>query len=525
MDGDDRVDRRTARAGRRGGGRAGNQRRKESGAVAQPAWSIPRHQDSCVEPLSAEQVERVLAAAYRVLETIGVEFMLPEARQILKAAGALVDEDSYRVRIGRDIVDAALRSAPRSFAITPRNPERVLPIGPETLVFAPVASAPNCSDLDGGRRSGNRRDFRSFLKLAQSFNCLHTLGGYPVEPIDLHPSIRHLDALSDMLTLTDKAIHAYSLGAEMVEDAMEMTRLAAGLSEAAFAAAPHMYTNINTNSPLKVDVPMMDGPLRLARRGQATIITPFTLAGAMAPVTVAGAVTQQTAEFLSVATVLQLARPGAPIVMGGFVSNVDMRSGAPAFGTPEYMRGAQIGGQMARRLGVPFRASNVNASNAVDAQAVWESGFSLWGVVTGGCNYMLHSAGWLEGGLTASFEKLVVDCEMLQNVAHYLTPLDMSDDALGVEAMAEVGPGGHFFGAAHTQARYETAFYSPFLSDWRNYQSWAEAGAANATQRASRIVKQLLADYDPPEFESDARDALAEFVERRKRQGGVKTDF
>lgn len=513
------------KSGRRGGGRGGNARRNRAGPIDQPPWGIPRRLDPPIEPVSPDQLEMLLDGAHRVLEDVGVEFMLPEARQILRQAGASVDEDSGRVRIGREIVEAAMAHAPAEFTVTPRNSDRMLPFGGPATLFSTVGSAPNCSDLDQGRRPGTHEDYRNFLKLGQSFNVLHTTGGYPVEPIDLHPSIRHLEATRDKLVLTDKAVHVYSLSADMVEDGMEMVRLAAGLSEDAFRATPHMYSNINTNSPLKVDRPMMDGPLRLARRGQATLITPFTLAGAMAPVTVAGAIVQQTAEFLAVATVLQLAAPGAPVVMGGFVSNVDMRSGAPAFGTPEFMRGAQIGGQMARRLGVPFRASNVNASNAVDAQAVWESAFSLWGVITGGVNYVLHGAGWLEGGLVASYEKFVIDCEMLQALSYYLRPIEVSEEAIGVAAMAEVGPGGHFFGCAHTQARYETAFYNPFLSDWRNHQSWAEAGGLSATERANGVWKAVLDAYAPPPMASDARAALDAFVEKRLAEGGSKTDF
>ncbi|MEO1291554.1 MAG: trimethylamine methyltransferase family protein [Pseudomonadota bacterium] len=517
---------RGARAGRRSGGRAGNQRRGGGGVGhITGQWHIPRRLDPPIEPLSAEQLETVFDAAYKVLETIGLEFMHAEARTILKKAGANVDEDTHRARIPREIVIEAMKSAPAEFTVTPRNPERVLPMGGNATVFAPIGSAPNCSDLDHGRRPGNTADFQKFVKLAQSFDCLHTIGGYPVEPIDIHPSIRCLEAVSQKLILTDKAMHVYSLGEAYVEDGMEMVRLAAGLTEDEFCATPRMYTNINTNSPLKVDIPMMDGPLRLARRGQAVIITPFTLAGAMAPVTVLGAIVQQTAEFLGVATVLQLAAPGTPVVMGGFVSNVDMKSGAPAFGTPEFMRGAQVGGQIARRLGVPFRASNVNASNAVDAQSTWESAFSLWGILTGGVNYVLHGAGWLEGGLVASFEKYVIDCEMIQWLNAYLKPLEFNEDALGLEAMAEVGPGGHFFGCAHTQARYENAFHAPFLADWRNFQSWEEDGALNATQRANRIYKEVLDAYREPPMDSDARGALEDYVGRRIAEGGSPTDF
>jgi trimethylamine--corrinoid protein Co-methyltransferase len=506
-------------------GQDSDAKRRSRAATHQPAWRIPRYLDKPIEPLSAEQIEKLLNAAHTVLETTGVEFMSAEARRILRAGGAIVDEDTHLVRIGRDVVAAAMATAPKTFTITPRNKERALPLGGDALVVSQVASAPNCSDLVHGRRAGTRDDFRKFLKLSQYFNCIHTIGGYPVEPIDIHPAIRGLEAMRDKLIFSDKATHTYSLSTGMVEDSMEMARLCAGLSDEQFCASPRIYTNINTNSPLKIDQPMIEGPIRLAKRGQATIITPFTLAGAMAPVTIAGAVVQQTAEFLAAATVLQLVAPGCPIVMGGFVSNVDMRSGAPAFGTPEFMRGAQMGGQMARRLGVPYRAANVNASNSVDAQALWESVFSLWGVITGGVNYIYHGAGWLEGGLVASFEKFIIDCELLYAIYAYLEPVDTSDAALGLDAIEEVGPGGHFFGCRHTQERFENAFYAPFMSDWRNFQSWFDDGAKSATERASSKFKEILATYKEPEMPSDCRGALDDFVQRRIEEGGVKTDF
>jgi trimethylamine--corrinoid protein Co-methyltransferase len=300
-----------------------------------------------------------------------------------------------------------------------------------------------------------------------------------------------------------------------------MTRIGYGLSEDELAEAPRIFSIINTSSPLRLDGPMIEGLIELARMNQVVVVTPFTLSGAMSPVTIAGALAQQHAEAMAGLTLTQLVRPGAPVVYGGFTSNVDMKSGAPAFGTPEYTRAAFAGGQLARRLKLPFRSSNANAANTVDAQAAYESQMSLWGAVMGHANLVMHGAGWLEGGLCASFEKVVLDAEMLQMMAETLVPLDVSEAALGLDAIREVGPGGHFFGAAHTLERYETAFYSPILSDWRNFESWEEAGAETATQRANRIFKEILAAYEAPALEPDRREELEAFITRRRQEGGA----
>jgi trimethylamine--corrinoid protein Co-methyltransferase len=513
------------RRGRRSGGRAGNTRRAGGPAIRQLPWTMPQNRDRPVEPLTAEDVERVHNGAMRILEEIGILFLNDEALGVLKAAGCDVDMESKRVRMDRAFVMEQVRKAPSTFEITPRNPARKVTVGGDAMIFVNVSSPPNAMDLDRGRRVGTRDSFRDLMKLTQYFNCIHLAGGYPVEPIDIHASVRHLDAIYDKLTLTDKVVHAYSLGAVRVDDAMEMVRIAGGLTHEEFDAAPRMYTNINSSSPLKHDWPMLDGAMRLARRGQPVIVTPFTLSGAMAPVTIVGAVAQQTAEALCAIALLQCVRPGAPVVYGSFTSNVDMKSGAPAFGTPEYMRATQISGQMARYYGLPLRASNACAANAPDAQAAWESAFSLWACVTSKTNIVYHAAGWLEGGLTASYEKFVMDCETLQQVIHYLAPVPVSDDDIAVEAIRDVGPRSHFFGAEHTQARYETAFYSPFLSDWRNFETWSLAGAIETPKRANAMWKQILAEFEPPPLDPAIDEELREFVERRKREGGAPTDF
>jgi trimethylamine--corrinoid protein Co-methyltransferase len=511
--------------GRRSGGRAGNRNRAGTAAISQMPWTIPQNQDAPVEPLRPEQIERIHNGAMRILEEIGILFLNEDALRILKEAGCDVDFTTQRVRMDRAFVMEQVGKAPSTFDITPRNPKHKVSVGGDAMLFVNVSSPPNAMDLDRGRRPGDRESFRDLMKLTQYFNCIHLAGGYPVEPVDLHASVRHLECLYDKLTLTDKVVHAYSLGTERVEDAMEMVRIAGGLTHEEFNASPRMYTNINSSSPLKHDWPMLDGAMRLARRGQPVFVTPFTLAGAMAPVTIAGAIAQQTAEALCAIALLQCVNPGTPVVYGSFTSNVDMKSGAPAFGTPEYIRATQISGQMARYYGLPLRASNACAANAPDAQAAWESAFSLWACVTAKANVVYHSAGWLEGGLIASYEKFVIDCETLQQIVHYMKPVPTEEADVAVDAIAEVGPRGHFFGAEHTQERYETAFYSPFLSDWRNYESWALAGSVETPQRANAIWKQILAEFEPPPLDPAIEEELRAFVDRRKREGGAPTDF
>lgn len=499
--------------------------RRQLATLEQLDWSLPSYTDQPIEPLDSDGLERIHNAAMRILEEIGITFLHPKARSLLKEAGCDVNEKTECVRMDRVFVMEQVAKAPASFKLVPRNPARSIIWGGRHFTFGPVASPPNVSDLDGGRRVGNRVDYQNLLRLSQTFNCLHFSAGYPVEPVDLHASTRHLHAFYDLLTLTDKITHAYSLGTERIEDAMEMVRIAAGVSVEEFDSTARMYTNINSSSPLKHDWPMLDGAMRMAARGQPVVVAPFTLAGAMAPVTLAGALAQQTAEALSAIALLQVVRPGAPCVFGAFTSNVDMKSGAPAFGTPEYVRAMQISGQLARRYHLPWRGSNANACNTPDAQATWESMFSLWGVTTGQANMVKHGAGWLEGGLTASFEKLVIDCEMLQQFIYYQKPIGTTDEDLAVDAIAEVGPNGHFLGCEHTRERYQTAFYSPFLSDWRNFESWQLDGGKDAVQRANTLYKRLLDEYVPPPIDEAIREELTEFVDRRCREGGAKTDF
>ncbi|MCP5074783.1 MAG: trimethylamine methyltransferase family protein [Rhodobacteraceae bacterium] len=514
-------------AGRRGrgGGRAGNARRSSVKTIDQMPWKQLINIDRPTEPLRPEGVEAIHNGGMRILEEIGIEFLHPEAVELLKQAGCKVQGET--VFMDRDWVMEMIGHCPGQFTINPRNPERKVVIGGKHMAFVNVSSPPNAMCLDRGRRVGNFDDFRNFMKLTQYFNCIHIAGGYPVEPVEIHASVRHLDCLYEKLTLTEKVCHAYCLGKERVEDAMEMVRIAGGLNEEEFDAAPRMYTNINSTSPLKHDYSMLDGAMRMVRRGQPVSVTPFTLAGAMAPVTMPGAVAQSVAEGLAAIALLQYINPGAPCVLGSFTSNVDMKTGAPAFGTPEYVRATQMSGQMARYYGIPLRATNACASNAPDGQAVWESMNSMWAAVQGGVNMVYHSAGWLEGGLIASYEKFVMDCEILQQFQRYMDPVltSTTEEDIAVNAIKEVGSGGHFFGVQHTQDRYETAFYSPFLSDWRNYEAWELEGSQWTAQRANRIWKDILNEFEAPPIDQGIREELQAFVAKRKEEGGAPTDF
>ena len=511
---------------RRAGGRAGSASRRGGAAVHQMPWRIPKNLDRPTEPLTEEGVAAMHDGAMRILEEIGIEFLNEESLEIFKEAGCTVD--GTNVRMGRDWVMEMIGKAPASFTLTPRNTERGLIVGDDHILFGNVSSPPNYFDLEIGKKvSGSRKQCQDLLKLTQYFNCIHFAGGYPVEPVDIHASVRHLDVLYDKLTLSDKVMHAYALGKERVEDVMEMVKIAGGLTEAEFQASPRMYTNINSTSPLKHDIPMIDGCLRCVRRGQAVVVTPFTLAGAMAPVTMSGAVAQSLAEALSAIALFQYVAPGSACVIGTFTSNVDMKSGAPAFGTPEYMRATQMTGQMARFYGLPVRSSGVCAANVPDGQAMWETSNSLWAAVQSGTNMVYHAAGWLEGGLIASPEKFIMDCEVIQMIQRYMEPATFATgpEDIALDAIREVGSNGHFFGIQHTQDRYTTAFYQPFVSDWRNFEAWEVAGGIWTAERAHHLFKQIMVEFEAPPMDDAVKEELAAFVARRKEEGGAPTDF
>lgn len=489
----------------------------------QPPFAQPERRLPATSLVTEEELDSIHSASLRVLSETGIDFLHDDARRMLGEAGAAVD--GTRVRFDPDMVLETVGHAPSEFTLHGRNPGRDLRIGGDWVTYGSVASAPNYVDLDGERRTGDRAGCQDFFRLAQMLNSVHTFAGFPVEPVDVHASVRHLHAAYDAHTLTDKSFHIYSLGKQRNLDGIEMARISRGVDHDTFEREPSISSIINASSPLRYDHPMLEGIIQMSSRNQMIVITPFTLAGAMAPITLAGALVQQNAEALAGITFTQIVRPGSPVLYGGFTSNVDMRSGAPAFGTPEYAKAALAGGQLARRYGVPYRSSAVSASNAVDAQAGYETVWALWGAIMGGANFVMHGAGWMEGGLHASYEKMVVDADLLHMVTKFLEPLDVSDDALAVDAIAGVGPAGHFFGEAHTRSRYETEFYSPMISDWRNWETWTDAGRPDARTRANRVARDILANYETPPIDDAIEAELRDFVDRRVSEGGVETDF
>ncbi len=457
--------------------------------------------------------------ALRILEDVGMKVLSAEARRILAEAGADVDEADQRVRFDRGLVMGRLALAPERFRFRARNPVRDVRIGGPDLLFCSVGGPAFVADASGRRRAGTYAEQCEYLRLIQSLNIVHQEGGGAFEALDLPDASRHLDLYFAEIVYTDKTWTPWCLGAERSRDALEMMCIAMGEDvETLTERDPLFSCIINTNSPLQLDQPMSDGLIEMARFGQCITVTPFTLSGAMAPVTLAGALAQQTAEALGAIVLVQCVNPGCPVIYGGFTSNVDMRTGSPVFGTPEYVQAAQISGQMARHYCVPFRSSNVTAAHRVGAQAAYESEMALWGAMTGGAHLIKHCAGWLSGGLTASKEKIILDAEMLQMLAATLSPPEISEASLALDAIAEVGPAGHFFGTAHTMERFKTAFYTPLVSYWDNYENWIESGTPSLVERAGAIAERLLAEYEQPPLDGDVEEELRDYVARRKRE-------
>ena len=487
-----------------------------SGSIAQPAWKPLRYRNTPTELLSEDALESIHHAALSILQETGMVILSDAARNRYAQAGFDVDPATQRVRFDPDLVESLVAQAPSSFTLEARNPAKNLRVGDGHAIFTSVGGPAYVMDSDNGRRTGTYAETCDFMRLVQSLDILHQDGGGGFEAMDLPAASRHLDLFYAQCTLLDKNWVPWTMGRAQTMDAINMVALSLGKSPESLIAAPALCGIINTNTPLQLDIPMAEGLMTMAEYGQAVAITPFTLSGAMAPVTIAGALALQHAEAMAGIALTQIVRPGAPVLYGGFTSNVDMKTGSPAFGTPEYLQAAQASGQLARRLGVPFRSSNVNAANCPDAQAAYESCLSLWGAVTGQANMIKHAAGWLHGGLTASLEKLIIDAEVLQMVAASLEPFEVNSETLARDAIREVGPGGHFFGSEHTMSRYEDAFYAPLLSNWSNHESWLEAGSVNTEQRANQVWKQLLKEYQQPEIDPAIDEALQDYVARRK---------
>lgn len=483
-----------------------------------PAWRRLRHPFAPQEVFSADKIAAMHEMALKLLEELGLKILLDEARQIYAKAGARVEDEM--VWIGRDLVEAAIASAPASFRLGAPSPERELAIENGALVFGPGAGCPNATDLIEGRRPGRLRDYENAVRLCQSFDVIHKLGPC-CEPQNVPVHLRHYDLMRAQLSLADKSPFVYGRGRAQVEDCFEMVCMAQGLSDEEFRQSPWCSTVVNTNSPRLIDRPMCQSLIDFARAGQMTVITPFCLSGAMAPVTVAGALVLQHAEALGALVLTQLARPGAPVVIGGFGSNVDMKSGAPAFGTPEHVQMSIGTGQLCRHVGLPWRGAAGAASNAPDMQAAGETHHSLWGNLMANAGLVYHSAGWLEGGLTFGFEKFINDIEALQTIATLCTAPDDSEDALGWRALQQVAPGGHFFDTDQTMARYETAFYRPLVADLSNFGTWEGSGAIAAETRATAIWQQVLSEFEVPAGADERGGRIEDFIRRRSEEGGA----
>ncbi len=487
------------------------ERASKGGGIGRPyiMRNIPTY-----DVLSEENLLRIEAAADRILAEIGIEFRDdPVALDHWRKAGAHVTGDLVKFPPGlaRDV----LKTAPPSFTQHARNPENSVQIGGKSVVFAPAYGSPFVMDLDKGRRFGTIEDFRNFIKLAQSSPNFHHSGGTICEPTDIAVNKRHLDMVMAHIELSDRPFMGSVTAEDRSEDSIEMARILFGADFTDQNCV--ILGNVNVNSPLVWDGTMTRSLRAYARANQAAVVVPFILGGAMGPVTTAGALAQSLAETMVGCALTQLERPGAPVIFGNFLSSMSLRSGSPTFGTPEPAIGTMVIGQLARRLNLPLRAAgNFTTSKLPDAQAMSEGTMSMLSAIHSGANFILHSAGFLDGLLSMSYEKFMLDADLCGALHTYLDGIKIDDDQLAVEAFAEVGPGNHFFGCAHTLKHYETAFWDSDLADNEPYEKWQEAGSTDAATRANALWKRRLAEYQPPPLDAGIRDGLADFIATRK---------
>jgi trimethylamine--corrinoid protein Co-methyltransferase len=469
-----------------------------------------------VQLLSTEAVEIIESNAETILEEIGVEFRRdPESLRLWKQAGADVQEE--RVRIPRGMCRQLLASAPREFELHARNPARTVRLGGDASVFAPVSGPPFVSDLEHGRRYGTLKDLQNFIKLAHMAPAIHFSGACMCEPMDIPPNKRHLDVQYSFFRYSDQGCEGTSETPSHAADSLAMAEVLFGADYVDSHAV--LLGNINSNSPLTFDGRMLGSLRAFATHNQATVIVPAVLAGAMGPVSAAGCMSEILAETLAGMALTQLVRRGAPVIMGSFVGAVSMRSGSPMFGTPEATQMILATAQLARRVGVPCRSGGSLCSSKVsDAQAAYESAHTLLPTLLAGVHLVTHAAGWLEGGLVASYEKFVMDVDQLAMMQYLAQGMDMSERGQAMDAIREVGPGKHFLGCAHTQANFETAFYQSLIADYSSYEQWSEDGRLTAEQRAHAIWKKMLDQYVDPGLEPDRDEALQAFVARRREQ-------
>jgi len=497
----------------RSGGREGRRKARAEGRgqVHLPyiARGIPTY-----DVMGEEGLIKIEAAADRILAETGIEFRDdPEALDLWRRAGAKVE--GVLVKFPPGLLRELIRTAPREFTQHARNPANSVQIGGRNVVFAPSYGSPFVMDLDRGRRFGTMEDFVNFIKLAQSSPWFHHSGGTICEPTDVAVNKRHLDMVYAHIRYSDRAFLGSVTAPDRAADSVDMARILFG---AEFTEQNCVIMgNFNVNSPLVWDGTMTRGMREYARAGQGTVLVPFILGGAMGPVTSAGAIAQALAETLAGCALTQLERPGAPVVFGNFLSSMSLRSGSPTFGTPEPAIGSMVVGQLARRLNLPLRCSgNFSTSKLPDAQAMMEGTMSMLAAIHCGANFLLHSAGFLDGLLSMSYEKFMLDADLCGALHSYLKGVQVDDDQLAVEAFAEVGPGNHFFGCSHTMAHYETAFWDSELSDNEPFEKWEANGATDAASRANALWKKRLVDYEAPPLDPGTDEALRDFVARRK---------
>jgi trimethylamine--corrinoid protein Co-methyltransferase len=509
-----------AGAGRRrrgsGGAEARRARRQAGGRVQLP---FIRRKLANYEVLDEEGLSLIEANTDLIMEEIGLEFREDEeALSLWKDAGA--DVRGSRVHFPKGLCRSLIKSAPKTFTQHARNPERTVEIGGNATVFAPVYGPPFVRDLDKGRRYGTIEDFRNFVKLAYVAPSLHHSGGTVCEPVDLPVNKRHLDMVYSHMKYSDKPFMGSVTHPERAQDSVEMAKILFGdqyVDPASGKPKTVIINLINANSPMTWDATMLGAAKVYARNNQACVVTPFILAGAMSPVTVAGTAAQTLAEALSGMAFIQLVAPGAPVVLGSFASSISMQSGAPTFGTPEPALVLFAMAALARRLGVPFRSGGaLCGSKIADAQAAYESANTLLPTCLGGVNFVLHTAGWLEGGLAMGYEKFVMDVDQAGMMHTLLAGVDLSENGQAMDAIREVGPGKHFLGCAHTQANFETAFYRSPLADNNSFEQWEAEGGKDANRRATEAAQRLLAQYEPPPLDPAVDEALLEFIARRK---------
>jgi trimethylamine---corrinoid protein Co-methyltransferase len=487
------------------------QRAQKGGGVGRPyiVRNIPTY-----DILSEENLIKVEAAADRILAETGIEFRDdPVALDHWRRAGAHVD--GLLVKFEPGLLREVLKTAPAEFTQHARNPEKSIRIGGKSVVFAPAYGSPFVMDLDRGRRFGTLEDFHNFIKLAQSSPHFHHSGGTICEPTDIPVNKRHLDMVMAHLTLSDRPFMGSITAEDRAEDSIDMARIVFGSDFVNDNCV--ILGNVNVNSPLVWDGTMTRSLRAYARANQAAVIVPFILGGAMGPVTNAGAIAQSLAETMAGCALTQLERPGAPVIFGNFLSSMSLRSGSPTFGTPEPAIGSMVIGQLCRRLNLPLRcAGNFTTSKLPDAQAMMEGTMSMLSAIHCGANFILHSAGFLDGLLSMSYEKFMLDADLCGALHSYLDGVKIDDDQLAVDAFAEVGPGNHFFGCAHTMAHYETAFWDSDLSDNEPFEKWEAAGSEDAATRANRLWKKRLAEFEAPALDDGIRQGLDEYVAAKK---------